>query len=176
MRKRKYKIGDKFTPKNYNTFWKEYRISGIGYDGKETIDHFAYYVECYPHDDTPFSMVVQKLTEKLISKEFNRMENEITYRVQIDGEYTKGGNKISLVEESEDFGAQPYATLSVWCKDTPSLEEDEFVLKNYSENDGIDNLLMENGIIELTGEYVEVGYNECPVARLTDKREWNERG
>ena len=176
MRKRKYKIGDKFTPKNYNAFWKEYKISGIGYDSKRTVECFAYFVECYPHDDTPFNMVVQKLTEKLITETFNRMESEIKYRVQIDGEYVKGGNKISLIEESEDFGVQPYATLSVWCNDTPTLDEDEFVLKNYSENDGIDNLLMENGIIELTGKYVEIRYNECPVARLTDKREWNERG
>lgn len=172
MKQRKYKVGMRFKPKQPNLFWKEYRIRGIGY----VYDTFAYFIECYPNDDTPFEMVVHKLEEKLITRMFKKMENEITYRVQIDGEYTKGGNKISLIEESEDFGAQPYATLSIWCKDTPDLDKDEFVLKNYSENEGIDNLLMENGVIELTGKYVQVGYVECPVARLTDKREWNERG
>lgn len=63
----------------------------------------------------------------------------------------------------------PYATLSV-CVPTTSrkvlLNPDEFVAKNYSENEGLCEQFVQQGVFQDTGKEVQVGFASCPVYKF----------
>lgn len=46
------------------------------------------------------------------------------------------------------------------------LKNDEVIIKNYSENEGIFEMLIAAGILEDTGKRTETGMVTCPIARL----------
>jgi hypothetical protein len=46
------------------------------------------------------------------------------------------------------------------------LEKDEVIIKNYSENEGIFEILIQAGIIADTGKKANNGHVECPIAKL----------
>jgi hypothetical protein len=171
--KRKYKIGDKFIPKDENMFWKEYKIvnyvAGIPKD-----EHlgFSYSIECKPTQaDKPHQ--IMNIVEHLINSRMESISEKVEYKIKVVGEYVHKGIKVSVTEKDPDTGMEfPYFTASVWADKTPELKEDEFVLKNYSENEGLDSLLLTHGVIELVGETAIVGRCECPVVRLTKKNSW----
>lgn len=80
-------------------------------------------------------------------------------------QYFQGG--LALV--ASDLEGQPACTFSIWIsQSTPGLPEDQFVFKNYSENEGMLEALKEAGVVKETGQIAEVGFVECPVVRLID--------
>ena len=52
------------------------------------------------------------------------------------------------------------------CLVNASFEEDETAIKNYSENQGVLDVLLDAGIVELTGKTIENGYASFPVVRV----------
>jgi hypothetical protein len=46
------------------------------------------------------------------------------------------------------------------------LEKDEVIIKNYSENEGVLEFLIENGIVSKPLRTVESGWVTCPVVKL----------
>lgn len=57
------------------------------------------------------------------------------------------------------------------CKATISvphliLDETEVVIKNYSENEGILEVLENAGVIKQTGQFATVGYVQAPICKL----------
>lgn len=180
MRKRKYKVNDKLVPKEENMFWEKYVIEGIndktGGNSARTHGEFSYFVKCIPFNKERYQPVVLEMLESVIIKTTNIMEEEIEYNLHIVGEYLKGGIKVSVTEKDNDTGMEfPFATASVWTQGAQKLEEDEFVLKNYSENEVVEQMLLSNDIIALTGETMKVGRNDCPVVKLTGKTTWYEK-
>lgn len=82
--------------------------------------------------------------------------------------YAESGNiGIELLCDDEESKGQP------WCVATVNVpgyrtEEDEVAIKTYSENEGLDTLLMLAGIIEKTPvRYIKSGFVQIPVYRLT---------
>ena len=49
------------------------------------------------------------------------------------------------------------------------LEPDEVIIKDYSENEGMLDALVNAGIVEPTGVQLQVGFARCPIARLLVK-------
>jgi len=47
-----------------------------------------------------------------------------------------------------------------------SLEEGEVIIKDFSENEGVLQALLDAGVIERTGRRVEGGYITCEICRL----------
>ena len=61
---------------------------------------------------------------------------------------------------------EPYCDVSVNFPDLP-LNRDEFVVKNYSENEGLLPALLNAGIIEYVGHHTPTPLGLLPVCRLT---------
>ena len=181
---RKYKTGTVFRHNKENMFWDRLKIvelvPGSIKVGKAKDIDFSYIVECLPHNTDRFNSITMQILESVLINQMEEMEMErepaelVDYKVVIVGEYHKKGIKVRLMYKDKDVGIDlPYATLSVWTKPVPKLPNDEFVLKNYSENKGIQETLITNGIIELVGKEVQVGMSMCPVVKLTDKRTYS---
>ncbi|MFX1276469.1 MAG: hypothetical protein ACFFBP_00675 [Promethearchaeota archaeon] len=64
-----------------------------------------------------------------------------------------------------DVDGQPFAELSV-SKDCVFLEQDEFILKDYSENADLVEKLANLEVIELTDRFVLVGSHVCPICKI----------
>jgi hypothetical protein len=77
-------------------------------------------------------------------------------------QYPNGRLAIQLVDE--DGAPVVVATINV-----PEFElaDDQVIIKDYSENAGIELALVKAGLIEVTGRIVPVGYVTCMVSQLT---------
>lgn len=63
----------------------------------------------------------------------------------------------------------PFAIVTVNIPDV-ELEQDEIMVKNYSENSGMDDWMIENGLAIDTGKLVSIGYvTGIPIMKLTEK-------
>ncbi len=60
---------------------------------------------------------------------------------------------------------EPVATCTVNMPDL-ALAENEICIKDYSENDGMLDFLVKEGIVEDTGKMVSSGYVQIPICRL----------
>jgi len=74
--------------------------------------------------------------------------------------YANGNLAVQLMQEGE-----PYATLSTNI-DGIVLDKDCFIAKNYSENKGLLEQFVENGLFEDTGEKVSSGFVSCPIMKF----------
>jgi len=84
------------------------------------------------------------------------------FRVNIKlGRYYGGNLAVQLEEED----GQPFATASINVKEL-DLAGGEFVCKDYSENEGMLNFLLSNGIAEDTGRKVNTGYVNSSILKL----------
>lgn len=172
--KRKYRIGEKFIPKDENMFWKEYKIiDHVKYISKDAQNlGFSYVVQCIPVQSDKEKQTMT-IVESLMDNRMESISEKTEYKIKIVGEYVNKGIKVVVTEKDPDTGMEfPYYTASVWADRTPNLQENEFVLKNYSENEGLDSLLLTHGVIELVGEDAVVGRCVCPVVKLTKKDNW----
>lgn len=81
--------------------------------------------------------------------------------VDLSGKYSNGRQAIKLITEE----GEPYCMATV---NVPALAlaNDEVIIKNYSENEGVLEVLSRAGIIKETGETVKMGFVECPIVKL----------
>lgn len=92
-----------------------------------------------------------------------------SYQVTIQlGKYKNGQTSMQLLD-AED--GTPVATASIAMPEL-SLDENEIVVKDYSENEGMLDFLLENSIVEMCSEYVETGYHISSVVKLLPESEW----
>jgi hypothetical protein len=76
------------------------------------------------------------------------------------GTYANGGTpSMQLMDANDHF---PFMTCTV---NMPGLEMDELAIKNYSENEGLLEFLVEEGVLEEPHRYVESGFVMIPVCR-----------
>jgi hypothetical protein len=79
------------------------------------------------------------------------------------GEYQNNGRTaITLIDESD---GSPITTATINLPNV-SLNDDEVIIKDYSENEGILNILLINGVVELTGKSVDTGFVNCEICKL----------
>ena len=79
------------------------------------------------------------------------------------GEYQNNGRTaITLIDEND---GSPITTATINMPNV-SLNDDEVIIKDYSENEGILNALLINGVVELTGKSVDTGFVNCEICKL----------
>jgi hypothetical protein len=79
------------------------------------------------------------------------------------GEYQNNGRTaITLIDEND---GSPITTATINLPNV-SLNDDEVIIKDYSENEGILNILLINGVVELTGKSVDTGFVNCEICKL----------
>lgn len=81
--------------------------------------------------------------------------------------YDRGGLRIQLV----DADGNPFAVASVAVAGV-ELEPDEIIVKDYSENEGMLEFLVENNIVEETDQLVIVGRATCKIAKVLPESDW----
>jgi len=77
------------------------------------------------------------------------------------GEYLNGGTYIELIDTEE---GEPYMTATVWVE---GLKDNEVAIKNYSENEGILQVLIDAGIISEPKRIIQSGFVAIHVCGLT---------
>lgn len=84
-------------------------------------------------------------------------------------QYHNGKTALELVaaeddEENDVFKGEPIATATI---NIPViLEHDEVLIKNYSENEGMLEALVDAGVVKPTGRVIQTGFVEVPVCKL----------
>lgn len=82
--------------------------------------------------------------------------------------YKNGRTALELIEAET---GEPYAVATVNIPEV-LLTEDELLIKDYSENQGILDFLVQNRIVRLTGKGVESGFVWLPVCELLPESQW----
>jgi hypothetical protein len=104
-------------------------------------------------------------------KVFKLTAHEQTYSVTVKlGKYDNGRTAIHLDDVNDGY---PYATATVNI-DHVLLADDEVLIKDYSENEGILDFLIKNNIVTPTSNGVQSGFVWIPVAILNDESVWGE--
>ena len=80
------------------------------------------------------------------------------------GKYKNGQNAIELYD-MEDGCPYAVASVAVDCH----LDNNEVAIKNYSENEGILQTLVENNIVERPHRYTSSGYVKIPICVLKNR-------
>lgn len=78
------------------------------------------------------------------------------------GRYGNGQTAIKLIDSADGF---PFATATV-CVEDNLLKEDEVAIKNYSENEGILESLIDAGIIEHPHAFIQSSHVRIPICKL----------
>jgi hypothetical protein len=91
----------------------------------------------------------------------------------IKQQYGNGRVALQLVAAVDDpnqdiFEGDAIATATVNMPEV-ALAPDEVIIKDYSENEGILDVLLKAGIVELTGKQVQSGFVTCPICVLCMK-------
>jgi hypothetical protein len=76
--------------------------------------------------------------------------------------YQNGQVAIKLTDNSDGF---PYATATV-CVEDNLLNEGEVAIKNYSENEGILESLIEAEVIEVPHAFIQSSFTKIPICKL----------
>lgn len=93
--------------------------------------------------------------------QFQSLYGGSRYTLQIQyGTYQEGNTSMQLIDCADGF---PFATATV---NLPGLTENEVAIKNYSENEGVLNFLLDNEIIEAPHRFVQSGFVNIPICRL----------
>jgi len=77
--------------------------------------------------------------------------------VQFDN-YNRGGTAITLVDKNDN---ELVAIATAWI---PDLQQDEIAIKDYSENTGMYQWLLNNNIVQKAHRFI----NQFPICRLCD--------
>ena len=89
-----------------------------------------------------------------------------TYRLSASfAKYANGQTAIRLIDSADGM---PYATATV-CVEDNLLKEDEVAIKDYSENAGILDSLIEANIVELPHAFIQSGFVKIPICKLVTK-------
>ncbi len=97
------------------------------------------------------------MSPTLIKKAFYKGEDCEIWKTH----YHKG-NRVAIFLSDK---GEPVATCSVNIPEQP-LAPDEVFIKDYSENEGMVDFLVAEGIVERTDRFVASGYVDIPVCRL----------
>lgn len=100
-----------------------------------------------------------------ITSPFDKTVSEVVVK---KGKYSNGRTALELIDTEDGI---PYATASVNLPDV-LLEEGEIFIKDYAENEGILNFLVQNNIVKRTEKGVQSGFVWIPVCILNPESEW----
>jgi hypothetical protein len=78
------------------------------------------------------------------------------------GEYSNNRVGISLIDSND---GEYVLTATINIPEVP-LADDEVIIKNYSENEGILDWLIENEIISSPARFIPVGYTLAPICKI----------
>ena len=78
------------------------------------------------------------------------------------GKYKNGQISINLFDVEDGM---PYAKATI-CLDDGILKDNEVAIKNYSENEGILETLIQNRIVEEPHAYIQSGFVKIPICKL----------
>lgn len=101
----------------------------------------------------------------------NRTVNFLGINCKIIAEQYQAGGRVALQliaaqndKDREIYKGEPIttATVNIPCC---NIESDEILIKNYSENEGLLEILENAGIVKSTGKYVESGWVQVPVCK-----------
>lgn len=87
--------------------------------------------------------------------------------------YNNGRTAIELLENDPETGPVPYTTATVNIPDV-LLADNEVLIKDYSENEGVLDFLIRYNIVTPTPNGVQSGFVWVPVAILNDESVWGE--
>lgn len=94
-----------------------------------------------------------------------------SYDVAISlGTYKNGRTSLQLIDMEDGC---PYATATVNLPEV-LLEENEILVKDYSENEGVLKFLLDNKIVTPTEKGVQSGHVWIPVCILNPQSQWGE--
>ncbi len=85
--------------------------------------------------------------------------------------YNNGRSAIELLEMDPTYGPTPYMTASVNIPNV-LLQDNEVLIKDYSENEGITKFLSKHNIVTPTNNWVKSGYVDVQVCVLNPESEW----
>ncbi len=77
-----------------------------------------------------------------------------------------GNGRLALLLNSAD--GSPFAKATVNLADEEKMEANEIAVKDYSENEGMLQFLMANGIVSAPHRYGESGWAKIPICRLVE--------
>ena len=103
-----------------------------------------------------------QLVKKVIYKGWNCNLNKSYYFAR--PVLAEESGRVALTLEDADDG-EPISTCTVNLPDEP-LGEGEVFIKDYSENEGMVEFLVKEGVVERTGREVQSGYISVPVCKL----------
>lgn len=90
-----------------------------------------------------------------------------TYKVSLEfGKYNNGKLFLGLKTPREPFMD---ITVNIPAFGLRCLDQNEVIVKNYSENEGLDKWLIANNIATPTGETIESNWVRVPVMKLSDE-------
>ena len=75
-------------------------------------------------------------------------------------------NKMPALQLLDKENNNPIATATVFILGYTPETPKHTLIKNYSENEGILNCLIEHGIVEDTGKSVKSGFVTCPIVKI----------
>jgi hypothetical protein len=97
--------------------------------------------------------------------------DEISLMVHITN-YSNDRPAIELLwNDPEHNELHTYAIATVNMPEV-NLKANEVLIKNYSENEGVLQFLVDNKIVVPTGKIVETGYVKLPICILNPESEW----
>jgi len=99
---------------------------------------------------------------------WDRTTTQVTVELS---KYSNGRTSITLMEHNDEFGPLPYAVASVNLPDVLLLEN-EVLIKDYSENEGMYEFLLTNNIVRHTGKGYQSQFVWFPIATLNPESEW----
>ena len=78
-----------------------------------------------------------------------------------------GSNRMALIM-LDALDGEPVTTITVNIPEAP-LDDDEIIVKNYSENEGMLEFLVESGLVEDTGKFIQTGFVIVNIVKMTEK-------
>ncbi len=86
-----------------------------------------------------------------------------TYQLSLQfAKYANGQTAIKLWDLTDGF---PFATATV-CVEDDLLKEDEVAIKDYSENEGLLDALIEAEVVEPPHAFIQSGFVKIPICKL----------
>lgn len=85
------------------------------------------------------------------------------------GNYASGRKAIKLIDVEDGL---PYAVATTDMADLAIKNENEVLIKDYSENEGMKMFLEKHNIVTFTGKTVVSGWVELYICTLNPREEW----
>ena len=100
-------------------------------------------------------------TTKILAARFNALDTPVKFSIE---NYCNNG-RMCLDLVTDDEIQEPFATLTVNIVEA-RLEENEIIVKTWSENESIAKAALETGLFENTGKLIPTGYVNAQVWKV----------